>query len=91
MAQTLNYLKVTGLARALIVNFAPPSLEYKRMVLSQEKICGHPVNLISALPALRPFGLTFGESISRFPTARLRFSHPRISEKPSAVDGVEPL
>jgi GxxExxY protein len=45
MAQTLNYLKVTGLERALIVNFAAPSLEYKRLVLSSGKICENPVNL----------------------------------------------
>lgn len=36
MAQTLNYLKVTRSERALIVNFAPPSLEYRRLILTQE-------------------------------------------------------
>lgn len=35
MAQTLNYLKVTRLERALLVNFSAPSLEYKRLILSQ--------------------------------------------------------
>jgi len=27
IAQTLNYLKVTGMKRALVINFAPSSLE----------------------------------------------------------------
>jgi len=35
-AQVLNYLKITGLERAIIVNFAPASLEYKRLVLTSE-------------------------------------------------------
>jgi len=35
MAQTLNYLRVTRLDRALIVNFSAASLEYKRLVLTQ--------------------------------------------------------
>jgi hypothetical protein len=33
------------LERALVTNFAPPSLEYKRLVLSAEKICDNPVTL----------------------------------------------
>jgi GxxExxY protein len=33
-AQTINYLKVTGLSRALLLNFGAPRLEYKRLVLS---------------------------------------------------------
>lgn len=45
MAQTINYLRVTGLERALIVNFAPSSLEYKRLVRTSGKICENPVNL----------------------------------------------
>jgi len=45
IAQTLNYLKVTGMDRALIINFAPPSLEYRRLLLTSEKICVNPVNL----------------------------------------------
>ncbi len=32
-AQTLNYLKASGNEVALILNFAKPKLEYKRMVL----------------------------------------------------------
>jgi len=36
MAQTLNYLKVTRFECALIVNFAPPSLEYSRLILTQK-------------------------------------------------------
>ena len=42
IAQTLNYLKVTGLKRALVINFAPSSLEYRRLVLNSEEICANP-------------------------------------------------
>lgn len=45
MAQVLNYLKITGLDRAVIVNFAPPTLEYKRLVLSLGRAHTNPVNL----------------------------------------------
>jgi GxxExxY protein len=31
-AQVINYLKATGLQRALLINFGTPSLEYKRLV-----------------------------------------------------------
>lgn len=43
-ARTLNYLQVTSPDRAIILNFAPPSLEIKRLVLSSEKICANPQN-----------------------------------------------
>lgn len=33
-AQVLHYLKATGYRRALLINFATPSLEFKRFVLS---------------------------------------------------------
>lgn len=33
-AQTINYLKVTGLSRALLLNFGARSLEYKRLVFT---------------------------------------------------------
>jgi hypothetical protein len=35
----LNYLRITGLKRAILVNFGSRSLEYKRLVLTPEKIC----------------------------------------------------
>lgn len=39
-AQVINYLKATGLSKALLINFGAPSLEYKRIVYThgqQEK------------------------------------------------------
>jgi len=36
-AQVLNYLKATGFHRALLINFGAPSLEYKRLILSQNR------------------------------------------------------
>ncbi len=33
-AQVINYLKVSSLHRALLINFGAPRLEYKRLVLS---------------------------------------------------------
>lgn len=33
IAQTLNYLKVSGCSLGLIINFGKPGLEYKRLVL----------------------------------------------------------
>jgi GxxExxY protein len=38
-AQILNYLRITGLSRALLLNFGTPALAYKRIILSSEKIC----------------------------------------------------
>ena len=33
-SQVLNYLKATGMKRALLLNFGRPSLEFKRLVLN---------------------------------------------------------
>lgn len=35
-AQVINYLALTGLERAIILNFGAPSLQYKRLVLSRK-------------------------------------------------------
>ena len=34
-SQVLNYLKATGVERALLINFGAPSLQHKRLVLSK--------------------------------------------------------
>jgi GxxExxY protein len=34
-AQVINYLRITGLERAVLLNFGTPSLQYKRLVLSK--------------------------------------------------------
>jgi GxxExxY protein len=36
-AQVINYLKATGLQRALLINFGAPSLEYKRLVFGYKE------------------------------------------------------
>ena len=40
-SQVLNYLRITGLSRALLLNFGSRSLQHKRLVFSSEKICGN--------------------------------------------------
>jgi GxxExxY protein len=34
-SQLINYLKVTGMQRGLLINFGTPKLQYKRLVLSR--------------------------------------------------------
>jgi GxxExxY protein len=40
-AQAINYLRITGLTKSLILNFGTQSLQYKRLVLTPPKICGN--------------------------------------------------
>jgi len=35
-AQVINYLRITSLERAVLLNFGTPSLQYKRLVLSKK-------------------------------------------------------
>ena len=37
-AQLLNYLKATGYEVGLVLNFAKPRLEYKRLIMTKDKI-----------------------------------------------------
>jgi len=41
-SQVLNYLKATGIQRALLINFGAPSLEYKRLVFGYPDSSPHP-------------------------------------------------
>ena len=41
-SQVLNYLKATGIQRALLINFGAPSLEYKRLVFGYNDSSPHP-------------------------------------------------
>ena len=45
IGQMLTYLRVTGLALGLIINFAAPSLQWKRVALSQTKPSSQEINL----------------------------------------------
>jgi len=49
-AQVLNYLRVTGLPRAVLLNFGARSLEYKRLIFTPDKIC---VNLRESVEDIR--------------------------------------
>ncbi len=41
-AQVLNYLRITRLSRALLINFGTRSLEYKRLIFTHQEICENP-------------------------------------------------
>jgi GxxExxY protein len=41
-AQVLNYLRITGLTHALLLNFGARSLEHKRLIFSSQGICDNP-------------------------------------------------
>jgi len=46
-AQVINYLKATGLQRALLLNFGAPSLEHKRLVFGYKE---HPQMINPQIP-----------------------------------------
>ena len=54
-SQVINYLKATGLERALILNFGTPRLTYKRMILTHSN------------SGLRPSGSSVDESVPSRP------------------------
>ena len=45
MGQMLNYLRVTGMPLGLIINFAPSSLQWKRVALSKTNPSTQEINL----------------------------------------------
>lgn len=49
-AQVLNYLRITGIRRALIANFSPRSLEYKRLIQSPETLCANQCESAVSIP-----------------------------------------
>ncbi|OPZ87489.1 MAG: hypothetical protein BWY76_00439 [bacterium ADurb.Bin429] len=53
MAQVINYLKATGLQRALLINFAAQSLEFKRIVLSDDSRASVEASGDQVIPAIR--------------------------------------
>jgi GxxExxY protein len=40
-AQVINYLRITALERAVLLNFGTSSLQYRRLVFSQNEICAN--------------------------------------------------
>ncbi len=38
-SQVLNYLRITGLERAVLLNFGTRSLQHKRLIFTSKKIC----------------------------------------------------
>jgi len=53
MAQVISYLKATGLQRALLINFAAQSLEFKRIVLSDDSRASVEASGDQVIPAIR--------------------------------------
>ncbi len=48
-AQVLNYLRITGLNRAILLNFGTSSLQYKHLLFSPQKTASICVNLRTLL------------------------------------------